>query len=198
MLLEDFKRKAEALTGIGRPRKGRLRKLLKDREANTYFFADDELTPNHPAWPLIHYRGVVALDAAFDLAAIFEVMFDSHGWRNGWRDGIYDFLHYHSRTHEVLGIARGTAKVRFGGAKGRNIALKAGDVIVQPAGAGHQRISASKNLLVVGAYPADGEYDECRPTKADHDRALQFIAKTKAPRADPVYGATGSLKDLWR
>jgi len=129
---------------------------------------------------------------------IFEALFDSHGWRDGWRDGIYDFLHYHSRTHEVLGIARGTARVRFGGAKGHNIALKAGDVIVQPAGTGHQRIDASKNLLVVGAYPAGSDYDECHPTRTGHDRALQPIASTPAPRADPVYGAKGPLKALWR
>src|ERR1700722_12189874 len=195
MLLEDIKRKAECLTGIARPGKDRLRSLLKDRKANTYYFRDDGLTPNHPAWPLIHYRGVVILDDAFDPAAIFEVMFDSHGWHDGWRDGIYDFLHFHSHTHEVLGIARGTAKVRFGGANRRVIALRAGDVIVQPAGSGHRRIGASKDLLVVGAYPAGSEYDECRPTKADHDHALRSIIKVKAPRADPVYGAKGPLKD---
>jgi len=39
------------------------------------------------------------------------------------------------------------------------------------------------------AYPAGGAYDECRPTKSDHDRALGPIAKTKTPRTDPVYGA---------
>jgi uncharacterized protein YjlB len=198
MLFEDIKKRAEALTGFARPSKGQVRALVNDRKANTHRFADDGITPNLPSWSLIHYRGVVQLTGPFDPAAVFEMLFDSHGWRDGWRDGIYDFLHYHSRTHEVLGIARGSAKVRFGGARGRTIAIKAGDVIVQPAGTGHQRITASKDLLVVGAYPAGSSYDECHPAKTEHDRALQLIVRTKAPRTDPVSGAKGPLRLLWR
>ena len=198
MVIEELKKHAEAATGLARPTKSQARALLVDRKANTYRFKDDGLTPNHPAWPLIHYRGAIRPADPFDVAAIFEVLFDSHGWRDSWRDGVFDFLHYHSSTHEVLGIARGSVKVRFGGAKGRNIQLKVGDVVVQPAGTGHQRIDASRDLLVVGAYPAKSDYDECHPTKADHDRALQAIRRVKPPRADPVYGTAGPLKALWR
>jgi uncharacterized protein YjlB len=198
MLMEDIKKHVETLTGLARPSKNQVKALVNDRKANTHYFADDGLTPNHPAWPLIHYRGAVKFDSAFDPASIFEVLFDAHGWRDGWRDGVYDFLHYHSGTHEVLGIARGHVKVRFGGARGRNLELRAGDVIVQPAGTGHQRISASRNLLVVGAYPSGSPYDECRATRPDHDRALGAIARTRPPRTDPVYGAKGPLKLLWR
>lgn len=198
MLLEDIKRRTEALTGIARPTPRQAQALVRDRKAHAHAFADDGLTPNNPNFPLIHYRGVVKLDESLDPAAIFEVLFDSHGWRDGWRDGIYDFLHWHSATHEVLGIARGTATARFGGARGRDIDLKAGDVIVQPAGTGHQRITASRDLLVVGAYPAGSHYDERHSTRAEHDRALRSIEKTKAPRTDPVYGGKGPLKSLWR
>ena len=197
MLLEDIKRTAERLTGLARPSTATAQHFVRKRKAHGFYFSDDGLTPNHPRWPLIHYRGVVKLDERFDPAAVFEVLFDSHGWRDGWRDGVYDFLHYHSCTHEVLGIARGHAKVRFGGAHGRNLDLKAGDVIVQPAGTGHQRISASRDLLVVGAYPAGSPYDELRSTKAEHDRALGAIAKTPPPRTDPIYGGKGPLKTLW-
>ena len=88
--------------------------------------------------------------------------------------------------------------VRFGGAKGRNFELKADDIIVvQPTGTGHQRLLASKDLLVVGAYLRN-DYDEWHPTKAGHNRALRPISQTKAPRADPVYGTKGPLKTLWR
>ena len=197
MLLEDIKRTAETLTGLARPSPKEAQALVHPRKANSYRFDDDGLTPNHPRWPLIHYRGAVKLDENFDPAAIFEVLFDAHGWRGGWRDGIYDYLHYHSNAHEVLGIARGHAQVRFGGARGRNLEIKAGDVIVQPAGTGHQRLRASRDLLVVGAYPGGGDYDECRATKGEHDRALRPIAKTRPPRTDPVYGAKGPLKALW-
>jgi uncharacterized protein YjlB len=197
MLLEDIKRQTERLTGIARPSAHQAQALVRERKANTYIFHDDGVTPNHPGWPLIQYRGAVRLDDDFDPAAIFEVLFDSHGWRDGWRDGVYDFLHYHSSTHEVLGIARGWVKARFGGGRGRNLMLKTGDVIVQPAGTGHQRIAASNDLLVVGAYPAGSRYDECHPEKGEHDRALRAIAKTPPPRADPVYGGKGPLKHLW-
>lgn len=30
-----------------------------------------------------------------------------------------DFLHFHTHTHEVLGIARGTVRAEFGGDKGK-------------------------------------------------------------------------------
>lgn len=197
MLLEDIKHTAERVTGWARPSPAAAQALVQSRKANALRFSDDGLTPNHPCWPLIQYRGAVKLDERFDPAAIFEVLFDAHGWRDGWRNGVYDFLHFHSRTHEVLGIARGRATVRFGGARGRNLELKAGDVIVQPAGTGHQRMSASRDLLVVGAYPAGSHYDELHATKTDHDRALHAIAKLPPARTGPVYGSKGPLKRLW-
>jgi uncharacterized protein YjlB len=149
----------------------------------------------------VHYREAVTLDAHFDPAAIFEALFAAHGWGAGWRDGVYDFLHFHSKVHEVLGIARGQAVVRFGGDKGSLIPLTAGDAIIQPAGTGHQCITASDDLLVVGAYPLNADpanaYDECPPTPEAHDRALEAIAAVPAPQADPLYGATGALVRLW-
>ena len=43
-------------------------------------------------------------------------MFAANGWGHGqWRNGIFPFVHYHSMIHEALGIARGRARVRFGG-----------------------------------------------------------------------------------
>ena len=130
----------------------------------------------------------------FDPAAVFEELFARNGWRDSWRNGIYDYVHYHSRTHEVLGVARGHAKVRFGGERGKELRLKAGDVVVLPAGTGHQRLAGSKDLLVVGAYPPSGSCDECRTSAAEHDRALTTVA---LPRKDPVYGRDGPLTRLW-
>src|SRR5205823_2182636 len=139
-----------------------------------YRFADDGKTPNNPALPLEIYRAAVRRRRGLDPAAIFEVLFASHGWKDSWRDGLYDFLHFHTRTHEVLGIARGKARVQFGGDKGRTVTLKAGDVVILPAGTGHRRLAASDDLLVVGAYPSSsGAYDEPRPREVDHQRALE-------------------------
>jgi hypothetical protein len=59
--------------------------------------------------------GAVALDERPDPAAVIEDLFEANGWGGRWRNGIYDYVHYHSRIHEVLGIARGKGRVRFGG-----------------------------------------------------------------------------------
>ena len=91
----------------------------------------------------------------------------------------------------------GRVTVRFGGAKGHSLTLAAGDVVVLPAGTGHRRIRASRDLLVVGAYPPDGRYDEPRPEEVDPAEARASIAKVKVPRQDPLYGPDGALTELW-
>jgi uncharacterized protein YjlB len=89
-------------------------------------------------WPFIIYRGAVDFGDGHDPAAVMEDLFEANSWGDTWRDGIYSYVHYHSRIHEVLGIARGKGRVRFGGNKGRIFTLKAGDVAILPAGTGHQ------------------------------------------------------------
>jgi uncharacterized protein YjlB len=197
-MLESLKEVIEKATGWKRPSRGDLRHAVKARKPSALRFKDDGVIPNNPKLPFILYRGPVRLAEDFDPAAVFEELFARNGWRDSWRNGIYDFAHYHSRTHEVLGVARGHARVRFGGERGKELRLKAGDVVVLPAGTGHQRLAASKDLLVVGAYPASGSYDECRTSAADHDRALTTIPKVALPRKEPVYGRDGPLTRLWR
>jgi uncharacterized protein YjlB len=108
---------------------------------------------------------------------------------------IYDYAHYHSRTHEVLGIARGHARVRVGGAKGRALKLKAGDVVILPAGTGHERLSGSKDLLVIGAYSAFDTYDECRTSgkEKEHDRVRTTIPipRSHSPEKTQCTDGTG-------
>jgi uncharacterized protein YjlB len=195
--LEAFKKLTEKVTGWSRPKRSALDKLIRPRKPHLFRFKDDNLIPNHPTFPLIVYRGVVGFSDAFDPAAVFEELFQKNGWGDSWRDGIYDYVHYHSRIHEVLGIARGSGKVQFGGKRGRTLTLKVGDVAILPAGTGHQCLSASKDFLVIGAYPPTGKYDECTDIE-DHKRAVKTIPKVVLPRKDPVYGTTGPLKAKWR
>ena len=89
-ILEDAKKLAEKATGIGRPKPRDLPALVRQRKATTFRFADDGSVPNHPRWPLVHYRGPVRLTAAFDPAAIFEELFERNGWADSWRNGVYD------------------------------------------------------------------------------------------------------------
>jgi uncharacterized protein YjlB len=194
-LLEDVKRITEKATGWKRPDDPQT--LLRERKPQPCRFKDDGLIPNHPRWPLVIYKSVVRLPETLDPAAVFEDLFESNGWGDPWRNGIYDYAHYHSRIHEVLGIARGAGKVQFGGPNGRTFILKAGDVAVLPAGTGHQCLKASDDFLVVGAYPPTGKFDVCT-TPEDRKKALVTIPKVAHPHKDPVYVAKGPLMRTWR
>ncbi len=134
--MEGVKTIVERMTGRSRPDAAQLATLVRERKANEFRFADDGFIPNHPRWPLIVYRDAVSLPQEFDPAAVFEGLFERHGWGDSWRNGVFDYPHYHSRIHEVLGVARGSANIRFGGERGRTLAVKAGDVAVLPAGTG--------------------------------------------------------------
>ena len=160
-----------------------------------FTFSGDGAVPNSPL-PLLLYRGVVKLDEN-DPAATIERLFTENGWTGTWRNGIYPFHHYHSTAHEVLGIARGSAVVRFGGERGRDVEVEAGDVVVIPAGVGHKRQSASDDFLVVGAYPPDMEADLIKADPADYEAAQKRIAELPMPRTDPVTGKTGGLTELY-
>ena len=196
-LIETIKEKVEKITGWGRPTRRDVEAALRPRKPNVFRFTDDGLIPNNGKLPLIFYRGAVRTADVPDPAALFEVLFESNGWKSSWRDGIFDYVHYHSQIHEVLGIAHGHAMVRFGGSRGRVLKLKAGDVAILPAGTGHERLDKEDDLLVVGAYPASGKYDLCRVSEEEHDRAVKTIPKVPIPKKDPVYGSGGPLVHLW-
>jgi uncharacterized protein YjlB len=170
---------------------------VKERiEPVAIIFDDDGLVPNN-ALPFVVYRGAINLDEAHPERTI-ETVFAGNGWGDMWRNGIYDYLHYHSTVHEVLGIARGHARVRFGGDRGEELEVAAGDVAILPAGTGHQCLSASDDLSVVGAYPPGPKMQITRPTPENHANALETIPKVKLPKTDPVLGADGPLVRLWR
>ena len=120
-------------------------------EPLTFMFSDDGSVPNNPLLPVLLYRGAVDVAAARDPETTIEQTFIANGWSHGmWRNGIHPYTHFHSMTHEVLGIARGTARVRLGGPQGQEFDVTAGDVMVLPAGTGHQRLSDSDRLSVIG------------------------------------------------
>jgi uncharacterized protein YjlB len=164
----------------------------------THKFADDGSIPNNAALPLVLYRGGIDLAGSPNPAELIERTFAQNGWCGLWRNGVYRYAHYHSMVHEALGIARGCATVHFGGTSGRDIAIKSGDVVILPAGTGHQLVARRGELVVIGAYPPNGTYDLCRGSKAEHDRALAAIANVALPLTDPVFGASGPLMKLWR
>lgn len=159
-------------------------------------FEDDGATPNN-RFPVLLYQ--LKLAPAHDNASAFESLFAAHQWTPLWRAGIFDYHHFHPNAHEVLGVACGHARIMLGGAAGQALTVKAGDVLVLPAGTGHRCISSSDEFLVVGAYPQGQEdYDTQRPETGAHQQALARIARVPHPEQDPVTGVHGALMRLWQ
>jgi uncharacterized protein YjlB len=147
--------------------------------------------------PFLIYKGAIDVVTAYPEETI-EHLFGSNGWGDMWRNGVYDYLHYHSTVHEALGVARGHARIRFGGDRGKEFEISAGDVVILPAGTGHQCLSASRDFCVIGACPPGPRMQITRPTPENHAKALKTIPEVKLPDADPVLGKHGPLATLWK
>lgn len=161
----------------------------------TFHFPDGRLIPNSRL-PLVVNRTPVELDED-DPASTFEQVFARNGWTRSWRNGIFSYCHYHSTAHEVLGIARGSASVRFGGEHGRVLDLRTGDVVAIPAGVAHQLVEEGGGLVVVGAYAGGRDWDIVRERESAVEAARIRIAAVPLPDADPVAGPGGAVATLW-
>ena len=170
--------------------------VMEKTKPLTFRFKDDGLVPNNPL-PFIIYKRVIEVDNTHPERTIEQVFADNR-WGSMWRHGIYDYLHYHATADAVLGIARGQARVRFGGDHGKVLEVSAGDVAILPAGTGHQCLFGTRDLSVVGAYPPAQTMEITRPTSDNHAKALKTIPCVAVPTTDPVMGEDGPLVRLWR
>ncbi|EUC01319.1 Cupin 2 conserved barrel domain protein [Rhizobium sp. CF080] len=164
-----------------------------DVTIETILFEFSDWVPNNPDLPVLIYRN--AIPAEGEMAPKFEDRFQSNGWQGIWRNGVFDYQHYHTGAHEVLGIAGGRARLLIGGPAGAELSVHAGDCLILPAGTGHRRIDASRDFLVVGAYPP-GQDADIQTGPADQVQ-LDTIARLPLPKTDPVEGADGALLRAW-
>lgn len=160
-----------------------------------FFFKDDGKIPNNKL-PLILYQNAFA-ERGRQGASWLESRFAANNWTNSWRNGIYPFHHYHSTSHEVLGIYSGSALVHLGGEQGEKLQVEAGDVIIIPAGVGHKNLGGN-NLGVVGAYPDGRSWDLMKGLPGERPEADENIAALPIPAADPLLGKSDGLIKIWK
>ena len=87
--------------------------------------------------------------------------------------------------------------MRLGGDGGTVVDLNAGDAVVIPAGVAHKGEAASRDLLIVGAYPG-GRGPDMRVPGGDREQAAANIAAVSLPAADPVCGRAGPVIERWQ
>lgn len=166
--------------------------MMNKVDVETLYLKDDGRIPNNPELPLILYRG--SLEGLEDSCA---EQFKKNNWTNSWKNGVFDYHHYHSNTHEVLGVVNGEASITFGGENGETVTVKKGDAVVIPAGVGHKKESSSSDFQVVGAYPNGREHDLYTGKPNERPDVLEEVQKVPFPETDPIFGGDGPLVEIW-
>ncbi|EAW07535.1 cupin domain-containing protein [Aspergillus clavatus NRRL 1] len=116
-----------------------------------------------------------------------------------WVYGMYSHTHYHSTTHEVLGVVSGQARLCFGGEEnpGRFEAdIEKGDLIIVPAGVGHRQLneleSGGEYFKMVGAYPKQKYWDMCYGEPGEEEK-VRTIQELDWFHKDPLFGPDGPV-----
>lgn len=109
---------------------------------------------------------------------------------------MYSQTHFHSTSHEVLGVVSGSARLCFGGEGNPDRfepEVSNGDLIIVPAGVGHRLLSETGghgSFKMVGAYPRGKSWDMCYGQSGE-EGSCQNIGNLDWFHADPLYGEEG-------
>lgn len=86
----------------------------------------------------------------------------------------------------------------LGGEQGIVIEVKAGDVLVIPAGGGHCNQGADGAFRVVGAHPDGMNWDMGYGNAEERPEKLDNIKKGPLPEAAPGQWQEGPVREHWR
>jgi uncharacterized protein YjlB len=172
-----------------------MKKRSTDIEVAHYQVKDNGIFPNS-LLPVLHYKGVLKLPAVFG-ALFVKQLFKKNNWSNSWKYGIFEYHHYHSITHEVLGICAGQTNLLLGGDDGTELHVKKGDVLIIPAGVAHKNLGKEQQVTCVGAYPNGMSYDINYGKVGERPQTDRNIRKVPRPDADPVFGNKGGINKYW-
>ncbi|CEN62626.1 Putative Cupin domain protein [Aspergillus calidoustus] len=114
-----------------------------------------------------------------------------------WVYSMYSQTHFHSTSHEVLGVVSGSARLCFGGEGNPDRfepTVAKGDLIIVPAGVGHRLLSepdkSGGSFKMVGAYPVNKSWDMCYGEPGEEAKR-QNIPTLGWFQRDPLYGRDG-------
>ena len=168
---------------------------------NKYFVKNyqiwsDGIFPNSNLNVLL-YKKALNLPFLFPARAI-KKLFEKNNWYNSWKGGLYTYHHYHSTTHEVLGVYEGDTIIKLGGENGVKVEIEKGDVLIIPAGIAHKNMGEKNQIKCVGAYPNGLDYDMNYGKPHEQIRTVENIWKLEVPLTDPVFGLQGEIQHYWK
>ena len=161
-----------------------------------YFVKDDGVFPNSTL-PVLYYRNILKHPFFFPARNIRRI-FARNNWTNSWKSGIFDYHHYHSNTHEVMGMLEGKTTIQLGGPNGKKLAIKEGDVLVIPAGVAHKNLGKENDITCIGAYPDGRHYDMNYGKPGERPATDKNIQSVPVPECDPVFGKNKGLPKMWK
>jgi uncharacterized protein YjlB len=147
--------------------------------------------------PVVHYHPFASNEEAFDPSAI-ESLVSKHGFEPQWRYPMYNFDHFHSTTHELLVPFRGSATLVLGGIE--SIDVRAGDVLLLPAGVAHRAESTQNGFCMVGSYPTGSKaWDICKGGEEGVESKISGLGNGEITM-DPIYGkdASAPIMKAWK
>ncbi|GAO43083.1 cupin domain-containing protein [Flavihumibacter petaseus] len=164
-------------------------------EPELYYIEGDEQFPGNPL-PVLHYRDVLNIPWWFPATRVKQ-LFRQHGWSNNWTNGIYTYAHYHSNTHEVMAVIKGSTVIWLGGEEGVTVDLIKGDVLVIPAGVAHLNLGKEKDVICVGGYPGGKDFDINYGKPQERPWTDKKIYALSLPSMGPIYGENDPLLQVW-